>query len=83
MLTLIVFLALLYLGGLALASFGVFGERARQYVSELTEAGQRQRVEQLLREADRASAKAHRQARSAMNQAVGQQWRNMSEWRDD
>lgn len=83
MLTLIVLLALVYLGGLALASLGVLGERARHYVSELNEEGQRQRVEQHLREADRANAKAHRQARSAMNQAVGQQWRDMSEWRDE
>lgn len=83
MLTLIVLLALVYLGGLALATFGVLGERARHYVTELNGAGHRQRVEQQLREADRASAKAHRRARSAMNQAVGQQWRNLSEWRDD
>lgn len=82
MLTLIVLLALMHLA-FTLAWFGILGDRARHYVTELNEAGRRQRVEQQLREADRASAKAHQQARSAMNEAVGQQWRNLSEWRDD
>lgn len=82
MLTLIILLALMHLA-FTLAWFGFLGDRARHYVTELNEQGQWQRVEQQLREAERASARAHRQARSAMNQAVGQQWRNLSEWRDE
>lgn len=65
------------------ASEGMLGQRAQQWVNELNETGQRDRVQRHLDEADKASSAAHLDARSAMNKAAGQGWRNMSEWRDD
>lgn len=68
---------------LAMAHDGLLGERARLWVTELNEDGKREQVERRLHEADRASQADYLKARSAMNEAAGQGWRDLSEWRDD
>lgn len=76
-------LALTYLVLLILAWVGLLGERAHRYMTELNETGKRKLIERQLRDADDASAAAHLDARSAMNEAAGQEWRNLTEWRHD
>lgn len=81
--TCVAVLALTYLLLVILAWVGLLGERAHLYMTELNETGQRKLIERQLRDADDASAAAHVSARSAMNEAAGQMWRNLTEWRDD
>lgn len=83
MVGLILVLLLLPLLLLAMAHDGLLGERARLWATELSEDGQRQQVERRLNESDRASQAEYLKARSAMNEAAGQGWRDLSEWRDD
>lgn len=61
---------------------GLLGERAHRWMTELNEADQHNRLHRQLRDADEASAADYLQACAAMNNAAGQQWRNLSEWRD-
>lgn len=65
------------------ARSGLLGERAHRWMVELNEAGAQDRLHRQLRDADRASSAAYLDARLAMNDAAGQQWRSLSEWRDE
>ena len=77
----------LLLIGLALLPFaawaGLLGERARFWMTELNEEGRRRELEHQLHEADQAAEFQFVRARSVMNAAAGQRWRNLSEWRDE
>jgi hypothetical protein len=77
-------LLLIALALLPLAAWaGLLGERARLWMTELNEEGKRRKLERQIHDADQATESEFIRARSVMNAAAGQKWRNLSEWRDE